>query len=122
MTSLNWLHLSDLHCGGKNNHWAWPMVREIVFEDLKRLHEKCGPWDLVLFTGDLTQTGSVEEFQRVDELLAELWRHLDSLGSSPKLLAVPGNHDLVRPRRKEPSLSLLLQWPEYRFLQVKLRY
>ena len=33
---------------------------DIFFEDLKHLHDKCGPWDLVLFSGDLTQRGSEE--------------------------------------------------------------
>jgi len=109
---FSWLHLSDLHRGVKEQEWLWPNVREIFFEDLKKLHEKCGPWDLVLFTGDLTQRGSAEEFQKVDELLEELWMHFKELGSNPELLAVPGNHDLVRPRKETPAIKLLQGWAD----------
>lgn len=108
--SFSLLHLTDLHQGMKELHWLWPGVREIFFADLKRLHNKSGPWDLVLFTGDLTQRGTAEEFQKLDRLMKELWDYFDKLGSSPKLLAVPGNHDLVRPNKKEPAVRLLQQW------------
>ncbi|QKQ75115.1 metallophosphoesterase [Nostoc sp. TCL240-02] len=108
--SFSWLHLTDLHQGMREQHWLWPGVREIFFADLKRLHDKCGPWDLVLFTGDLTQLGSAQEFEKLDQLMKELWDFFDKLGSSPKLLAVPGNHDLVRPNKKEPAVRLLQQW------------
>lgn len=111
-TSFSWLHLTDFHCGMKNQHWLWPGVREIFFEDLKRLHEKCGPWDLVLFTGDLSQKGSAEEFEKVNTILEQLWEHFKQLGSSPELLVVPGNHDLVRPNSKDPSVRLLQQWED----------
>jgi predicted MPP superfamily phosphohydrolase len=87
-------------------------VREIFFEDLKKLHDKCGPWDLVLFTGDLTQRGSAEEFQKVDELLQQLWEYFQQLGSSPILLAVPGNHDLVRPAQKTAAVRTLIKWEQ----------
>lgn len=108
--SFSWLHLTDLHQGMREQHWLWPGVREIFFADLKRLHDKCGPWDLVLFTGDLTQLGSAQEFEKLDQLMKELWDFFDKLGSSPKLLAVPGNHDLVRPNKKDPAVRLLQQW------------
>ncbi len=107
---FSWLHFTDLHLGMKDQEWLWPGVREILFEDLEKLHDKCGPWDLVLFTGDLTQRGSAEEFRNVDEILDELWEHFDKLGSAPKLLAVPGNHDLVRPDAKNPSVRVLQKW------------
>ncbi len=111
MTSFNWLHLTDFHQGMKEHSWAWPGVKDIFFEDLKKLYKKCGPWDLVIFTGDLTQQGSDEEFQKTDSILDELWNHLGELGSDSKLLAVPGNHDLVRPKNiNDPLVLLLRQW------------
>lgn len=98
MTSFSWLHLTDFHCGMQQQNWLWPRMREkFLQEDLPRLHDKSGPWDLVIFTGDLTNRGTREEFQKVDELLDQLWDKFQDLGSIPKLLAVPGNHDLVRP-------------------------
>ena len=117
MKCFSWLHLTDLHRGMAEQRWLWPSVKEIFFEDLKRLHDKCGPWDLVLFTGDLTQRGSVEEFQEVNELLGQLWERFGKLGSKPKLLVVPGNHDLVRPNEKKPAVRLLKQWNDYQDIQ-----
>ncbi|MCP4697086.1 MAG: hypothetical protein GY862_09575 [Gammaproteobacteria bacterium] len=105
MTYFNWLHLTDLHQGMEE--WRWPGARESFFEDLKRLHGKYGPWDLVLFSGDLTLQGSSEEFNKADGFLKRLW---DFLEGDPVLLAVPGNHDLVRPESKDPIVRLLKMW------------
>jgi predicted MPP superfamily phosphohydrolase len=99
--------------------WLWPGVKDRFFEDLKKLHEKSGPWDLVLFTGDLTNRGSIEEFQKLNQVLEELWEQFDKLGSSPKLLAVPGNHDLVRPDENDASVILLKDWERYPNVQKR---
>ncbi|MDJ0704975.1 MAG: TIR domain-containing protein [Leptolyngbyaceae cyanobacterium MO_188.B28] len=117
MTCFSWLHLTDLHQGVKKRGWLWPGVREALFQDLDRLHQQCGPWDLILLTGDLTQHGSVEEFQQVDDLLQQMWAWLQKLGSTPKVLAVPGNHDLVRPDKGKAPVILLQQWNEQQIIQ-----
>ncbi len=93
----NWLHLSDLHCGMSGSSWLWPRFEQTFFTDLESIHQDAGPWDLVLFTGDLTQQGTEEEYRELNGLLQRLWRHLEGLGSRPVLIAVPGNHDLARP-------------------------
>ena len=64
----------------------------------------------MLFTGDLTQRGSEAEFALLTEQLEGLWTHLDSLGSKPSLVTVPGNHDLTRPDPKDPAVRLLTKW------------
>ncbi|KYG06053.1 hypothetical protein BE21_37135 [Sorangium cellulosum] len=81
-----------------------------MFDDLERLHDVCGPWDLVLFTGDLTQCGSRDEFGKLDATLDRLWRRFDQLGSQPRLITVPGNHDLKRPSDLDPYVLALSQW------------
>ncbi len=109
---FNWLHLTDLHRGMSQQSYLWQNIRQIFFNDLSQLHEECGPWDLVIFTGDLTQRGGKEEFEQVDELLEELWEKLQQLGSSPYLLAVPGNHDMSVPdesHRSCPQSELPIQ-------------
>ncbi len=111
MTCFSWLHLTDLHLGIDKQDWLWPDTRDIFLKDLEQLHKKCGPWDLVLFTGDLTYQGSAQQFRALDKLLEELWDHLGKMGSDvPQLLAVPGNHDLVRPNKEEHSVELLQAW------------
>ncbi|MCB9568844.1 MAG: AAA-like domain-containing protein [Myxococcales bacterium] len=117
MRSFSWLHLTDLHQGLDAQAWLWPGVKEILFEDLSRLHERCGPWDVVLFTGDITQRGSAAEFDRFNATLEPLWRHIESLGSSPSLLTVPGNHDLVRPDPLQPEALILQRWSEFTAVQ-----
>jgi len=98
LTSIGWLHFTDLHRGMAEQDHLWPTLRHELFEDLSRLAEVSGPWDLVLFTGDLTQTGRSEEFDRLTDPLGRLLEHLAHFGSRPLFLAVPGNHDLIRPR------------------------
>jgi Calcineurin-like phosphoesterase len=106
-THFGWLHLTDLHVGMSGQKWLWPNIREEFFSDLERLHRKCGPWDFVLFTGDFVQRGGADEFQKLNELLGEIWGRLRALGSNPCLLGVPGNHDLVRPRPDDPAVTAL---------------
>src|SRR5262245_52617437 len=114
--SLSWLHLTDLHQGMAEQASLMPAVRAQLFEDLERLAEVAGPWDLVLFTGDLTQTGAAAEFALLAETLERLWEALAGLGSRPYLLAVPGNHDLRRPK---PSAVVwaLRHWHEERAIR-----
>jgi 3',5'-cyclic AMP phosphodiesterase CpdA len=111
MALFRWLHLTDLHHGMPDQRRRWPNVREIFYEDLAAMHDRSGPWDLVVFTGDLTQRGSAEEFDALSETLDDLWVYLGRLGSVPRLLAVPGNHDLVRPKSAvSPVVIGLHQW------------
>ncbi len=117
---FTWLHLTDFHLGMNEQSWLWPGVKKRFCEDLKKLHDKCGSWELVLFTGDLTQGGNVEEFQKLNEVLEELWEFFGSLGFSPRLLAVPGNHDLIRPDEKALSVKFLRQhWEDDKDVQTE---
>jgi predicted MPP superfamily phosphohydrolase len=109
MTSFGWLHLTDLHLGMAQQPSLLPTVKRRFFDDLKNIYEKSNPWDLVIFTGDLTFKGTAKEFAKIDEFLGELWDCLRNLGATPSLLAVPGNHDLTRPDStiENPWLRLL---------------
>src|SRR3954451_13630451 len=110
--SFSWLHLTDLHLGLSLQHWLWPNVRQLFLEDLERVHHFSGPWDFLLFSGDLVQSGEDKQFQKLTEVLAELWDHFEQLGSSPILLATPGNHDLLRPDPLLPEVVALQNWHE----------
>jgi predicted MPP superfamily phosphohydrolase len=110
MSKFSWLHLSDLHCGMRGQKHLWPNIQEKFFEDLQKLHDVCGPWDVVLFTGDLVQRGASGEFDNLNEVLAQVWDHLNKLGSYPFLLPIPSNHDLSRPDIKSPAVRLLSKW------------
>lgn len=108
--SLGWLHLSDLHQGIEAQRWLWPNLRDKLFEDLEKTYKKSGPWDVVFFTGDLTQKGRQGEFEELNQTLEALWRVFRTLGCNPTLLSVPGNHDLERPNPKSPLVKALTPW------------
>lgn len=109
---FNWLHLTDLHIGIHEQKWLWPTVKRQFFDDLARLRGRCAPWDLILFTGDLTNRGTAAEFNRLDETLRELRAEIAALqdGREPLMLAVPGNHDLVRPPDDDDGRASLDAW------------
>jgi tetratricopeptide (TPR) repeat protein len=106
--TFSWLHLTDLHFGLKGQGWLWLTLRQPFLDDLALLHDRCGPWDAVLFTGDLVQSGQSAQFQGLQEqVLGPLWEQLTRLGSGDTVLvAVPGNHDLFRPNAAEDNAAI----------------
>lgn len=112
MKSISWLHMTDHHLGMAGQAHLWPNIREAFYNDLAELHEATGPWAAVFFTGDLVQGGRAEEFRRIGTWLEELWAEFKSLGSSPALFTVPGNHDLARPNPKLSAVRLLVKWSD----------
>ncbi|UQA55319.1 AAA-like domain-containing protein [Polyangium aurulentum] len=111
MATLRWLHLTDLHVGMPEQQTSWPSIQAKLQDDLKRTQRFAGgPFDLVLFSGDLVQRGTADEYKKLDEVLEALWSDLRGQGSDPVLLAVPGNHDLVRPEEHLPAVRELLRW------------
>ena len=73
MKALKWLHLTDLHLGMSNQSYLLPRFKQNLFEDLKKTHDLSGPWDVVFFTGDLTQKGKNDEFIDFTVFLKEIW-------------------------------------------------
>jgi calcineurin-like phosphoesterase family protein len=91
---IRWLHLSDLHLGCRGEDLWW-QVQEVLGKSVREMAQRLGPPDLLLLSGDLTNTGDPKEFKRVDRLLEALLGWLDA---DPLIVAVPGNHDLQRPQ------------------------
>lgn len=124
MASISWLHLTDLHFGQKGQDWQWDSVQRPFYADLERLVKRTGPWDLVLFSGDLAYSGQAKEYTGtpgkdtgLEGLLADLWAKFHDLGCDPVLLAVPGNHDVVWPKPEAAAYRALRHWhsdPELR--------
>ncbi len=108
--TVTWLHLSDLHAGLGGQKWLWPSVKAAFHDDLARLHRATGNWDVVIFSGDLVQSGTEEEYDLVTEALREIWALQASLGFTPKLLVVPGNHDLKRPDQSLAEVIAMKSW------------
>lgn len=107
---FSWLHFTDLHVGMTGSSYLYPNVEEILFDDLSKQHDKSGPWDAIFFTGDLVQKGLEKEYDEFDNKLKRLLDRLKNLGSNPVLLAIPGNHDLVRPDPDSALITALSTW------------
>jgi hypothetical protein len=114
---IRWLHISDLHHGCAGSSFLWPSVREEFYRDLAILHQRSGPWEIVFFTGDLAQTGSPPEYDALTQSLDELWERFAELGSTPLLVAIPGNHDIQRPQDGATMITDLAGWHEDRALR-----
>lgn len=114
MAHLNWLHFTDLHTDMSGHNWTWPRSQKLLFDDLSRLHDAgVGPWDLVLFSGDLTQSATKEQFEKFSDILVKLWQLFHSFGYPlPIFLSVPGNHDLVRPLSTSSVVKAFKLWHE----------
>lgn len=110
MKEISWLHLSDLHAGQHGQGWLWPNLKHALYDDLRNLHKANGPWDFVIFSGDLTQRASIEDYAKLTEVMSELWGIFADLGFQPTLMCVPGNHDLVRPPKFQSETMVLEGW------------
>jgi predicted phosphodiesterase len=107
LSSVRWLHLSDLHVGMREQGWLWPRYGTQLFEDLARIFDKAGPWDAVLFSGDMVNKGDPAEFAKLDEIIGRIWEKLSQLGCKPILITTPGNHDLSRVDSMTPEMIAL---------------
>jgi len=111
IASFGWLWLTDLHFGQYGQKWLWPNRREDFFEDVRRLYPECGPWDVVLFTGDLVFSGLEKEFAELTPVIGQLLEEIRHLQQVPLyFLSVPGNHDLTRPDPKTPVAAAFRNW------------
>lgn len=117
--TISWLHLTDLHFGLDNQSWLWPRFKHDLFKDLEKLAVNTGGWDLVFFTGDFTQSGKKEEFDKLNVELEQLWKVLSKNGRTPLLCKVPGNHDLVRPDRSAVTKAISEWWWKDSSLRVQ---
>jgi predicted phosphodiesterase len=87
---ISWLHISDLHLKRQSVSWSQDVV-------LRALHKAVSdrsttkPVNLVLATGDLSYSGSREEFTQVAAFFEVILKDLGL--SHGDLFVVPGNHD-----------------------------
>jgi|GEM_PF-1042205 len=108
--SLNILHLSDLHVGVNSQSWLWPNFEAEFLLDIKRVHAKSGEINVIVFSGDLAQQATKQEYLKLDEILKKIYRTLNELGSNPILFTVPGNHDLCRPDSMNSTVRAFKDW------------
>ncbi|MCP9625831.1 metallophosphoesterase [Rhodopseudomonas palustris] len=110
---FTWLHISDLHVGMQNQNWLWPTVKDRFFADLQMMTESIGEIDLIIFSGDITQQGRSDEFASATALLRELQTRLKTRNTAPPLFVIPGNHDVLRPKKLNAELLILKRWWDF---------
>lgn len=104
-TTFSWLHFSDLHAGMSGSAHLWVQIKAEIIKDLRRHCQAHGAIDLVVFSGDLTQRASTDEFNSVYSDILEIWSVFGEIGINPYLVIVPGNHDLTRPSEDSSLLT-----------------
>lgn len=108
--SFCWLHFSDIHVGMSGQESLWPRFEAVLLDDLGTALRKTAGIDLVIFSGDLVQRGLESEFVAFEEVISRIFERLGELGCYPKLITVPGNHDLYRPDPLAPEAMALAQF------------
>lgn len=103
MSRTRWLHLTDIHAGMRAQGWLWPTFENEFLDDLARIHDQSGPWDFILFSGDLARAGLTSEFDVFAKVIEKVLAKASGLGSTCKVITVPGNHDLSRPSTINPN-------------------
>ncbi len=96
--TINILHLSDFHLksGSIDNKKSF-IVKNLI-DDLKNELLNDNKIDLVLITGDLTDSGKIEQFKKAEEIVINMMENpIDGLGvNRNEIYIVPGNHDIDR--------------------------
>ena len=96
MTGLTWLHLSDWHQTEKK--FNRKVVCAALIEDIKNRKEispDLSKIDFIIFSGDVANSGQLDEYKKVTEDLFKPILEACNL-SNDRLFIVPGNHDLDR--------------------------
>ena len=89
--SIKILHLSDLHIGSEKPTLTGANLRRVKDKIFERWPS--GP-DLIVVSGDISNTGHPDEYKKAEKWFQELSGLLSFSLPSNKLLLIPGNHDV----------------------------
>lgn len=78
---LGFLAIADLNLGSPDCKLTWPDYRDELERDLRREHDRTGPWDVVFVVGQLYAMGPTSE-AKAD--LRGLFASVRALGSTPR--------------------------------------
>lgn len=96
MSTLTWLHLSDLHfCTSEVRKYNAEVVLSELLKDVKELiAEKGLKPDFVFCTGDIAFSGQEDEYKLAWDFFDRLLEAIGHPGEKERLFLVPGNHDV----------------------------
>jgi predicted MPP superfamily phosphohydrolase len=112
-TLFRWIHLSDIHTGhgDTTNVWDQRLVLEEIVKDiaLQRKSQPEHPFDVVLVTGDIANTGAGRLASEYADAAIWLRRVGDAAGVAPaQIFVVPGNHDVDRGADRDAAVKQLV--------------
>jgi 3',5'-cyclic AMP phosphodiesterase CpdA len=96
MSTLTWLHLSDLHFRTSElERYNANVVLDKLLDDVKTLMATKGfrP-DVIFFTGDVAFSGDADEYRLAGDFFERLLETIGYPGAKERLFLVPGNHDV----------------------------
>lgn len=94
MSVITVLHVSDVHFGCPDPRGEQPHITtELINAVHKHVQGGRRPPDVCVFSGDLTHTGSVEQFTNGEQWLSDLLKPFYNC----RLFIIPGNHEVQRP-------------------------
>ncbi|MBC8493123.1 MAG: metallophosphoesterase [Chloroflexi bacterium] len=96
MSTITWLHLSDLHLRGTETSVDRGTFNDMLSDIEERLEEEGLNLDAVFFTGDVAFSGQVEQYEQATERLDEILEACGLSGQRNRFFIVPGNHDVDR--------------------------
>lgn len=99
MSIITILHVSDVHFGCPDLHGEQPRITNALTKAVHDHVAKSGHRapDVCVFSGDLTHSGSVEQFTKGEAWLFTLLEPFTTC----RLFIVPGNHEVQRPDNSE---------------------
>jgi 3',5'-cyclic AMP phosphodiesterase CpdA/tetratricopeptide (TPR) repeat protein len=131
MSTITWLHLSDLHFReGELHTWNEDVVLRSLLKDVEESIEKDGlrP-DFIVVTGDIAFSGKKAEYALARRFFDDLLQTTET--SKARLFLVPGNHDVDRSLissaarftaanlRDRHTVNQILSHPDDRALMLK---
>jgi predicted phosphodiesterase len=96
MTTLSWLHLSDLHLRGTETSVDIGHFHDMLTDIQKEIKKEKLSLDAVFFTGDVAFSGQVEQYNRAAGWFDEILEACGLAGRRDRFFVVPGNHDVNR--------------------------
>ena len=93
MSKTRILHIGDLHYNSQLEGQYLKQARDQIFSPLNDDKDSFGPYDLVVMSGDIAESGLGANLKEGFKFLREL---IEKVGSPPLLLCL-GNHDGLRP-------------------------
>ncbi|MEO5730332.1 MAG: metallophosphoesterase [Byssovorax sp.] len=112
-TLFRWIHLSDIHTGhgDTTNVWDQRLVLEEIVRDiaLQRRSQPEPPFDAVLVTGDIANTGAGRLATEYADAATWLRNVGNAAGAAPEqIYLVPGNHDVDRGADRDDAVKQLV--------------